>query len=93
MTDTLKTAVKAWVRAEHRFRMSNDPNVRYSAKAQEDYVQAEEEMREALTGETDLLRAFIVIRREDKKHDRRKDLIRASIKGKREDEGRVRRKG
>ncbi len=70
MSNPIQTAVKVWVRAEHRFRMSNDLTVRYSAKAQEDYVQAEEELREALTGETDLLRAYIKVRREDKKRAR-----------------------
>lgn len=50
----LKHAIKSWIRADYNFRFG--PHC-YSAREQTMLVKAEEELREALTGKTDIVKA------------------------------------
>ena len=59
----LSKAVEQWLKADYTFRHGT---FSYSTRRQNEYVDAEEELREALTGEKDIRRAYIKMRRKQK---------------------------
>ena len=59
----LQKAVEAWLRAEHEFRLGKNAFDRQSARH---YIQAEDELREALTGRSDLRAARIQLKRKER---------------------------
>ena len=60
----LSKAVEKWLVLEFKFRHGKHM---YTTRSQNDYVDAEDDIRKALTGSKDLVKAYNRLRREQKK--------------------------